>query len=719
MKDCVLQIDGMTCHSCERRIEAALTGIEGVESAKASQSAARAIVRHDERVDETALRAAVEKAGYVIRELPSRSTPIALGIGLVLAAMYMVANAMGLFNSFPMADNSIGYGMLLVIGLLTSVHCVAMCGGIAISQSVRPIDAKPAETQPARRRLPGPKSPVLARLAPGFLYNGGRVISYTVVGAIIGGIGSAFSFSETTKGAITAIAGFFMLWLGLKMIGIMPNLPSGPGFLPPSLKRRISIFASKFAGRGPFIVGLLGGLMPCGPLQTMQLYALGTGSIAAGAFSMLLFSLGTVPLMLLFGAAATILPRKFMPVMVKASAVLVLLLGSLTLGRAAALAGIALPEPFGAGGLHGIEASLGAQGLSQKAVYDRSADGALTPAGTSPSSADRLQGSSRPDGGSASLVAQGGDSIPRATIKDGVQTVVTVFGSDNYMPFYVQAGIPVHWIVRIKQEDLNGCNRSLIVPAYRIRKDLKPGDNLIVFTPTKAGIVPYSCWMGMIRSAFGVVEDLGKVKSGLEGAPDGQDGRGAGSAATSASLTGPSKSGGLSPSGYPADPAALAAALAIPGAGGSAPQAAVDGSGAPTDGAASSGVGLDLSNIGIPKIHDGIQEITIRVDEDRYSPEVILLQKGIKAVIHFQPGSLNGCNSVVFFPELNGGLDLARGDRSTPEIPVSADFTFNCSMNMLHGYAKAVDSLAKVKLDEVRKELADYKVPSGGCCCAN
>ncbi|HUX36687.1 MAG TPA: sulfite exporter TauE/SafE family protein [Rectinemataceae bacterium] len=710
MKEYVLHIDGMTCHSCEKRIEAALTGIGGVEAAKASQSDARAVVRHDGSVDEASLRAAVERAGYVVRERPSHSTPIALGIGLVFAALYMVANAMGVFNSFPMADSSIGYGMLLVIGLLTSVHCVAMCGGIAISQSLRTIDARPAKATSGASVVTAAMAPSLGRLVPGFLYNGGRVISYTIVGAIIGGLGSAFSFSETTKGAITALAGFFMLWLGLKMIGIMPSLPPGPGFLPPTLKRRIAAFTSKFVGRGPFIVGLLGGLMPCGPLQTMQLYALGTGSIAAGAFSMFLFSLGTVPLMLVFGAAATILPRKFMPVMIKASAVLVLLLGALTLGRAAALAGIALPDPFGAGGLRGLQASVVAPGLApglaQNAAYDRAgAKGGLVAAGISEAAAGSVRGSASPDGGGATAVTGGSDDIPRARIEGGFQTVVTVFGSNNYMPFYVQAGLPVHWIIRIKKEDITGCNRTVIVPAYRIRKDLQPGDNLIVFTPTKAGIVPYSCWMGMIRSAFGVVEDLGKIKSSLQIAPGGQGGQGAG---------GPR-------SQTPAGPASLAAALAMPGSAGVSPEAALgeaSGSGDAESGggAGVSSAGLDLSTIGIPKIRNGIQEITIRVDEDRYSPEVIVLQKGMKAVIHFQPLRLDGCNSVVFFPELNGGLDLARGQLSTPEIPVSADFTFNCSMNMLHGYAKVVDSLSKVKLDEVRKELADYSVSTDSCC---
>ncbi|HUX41641.1 MAG TPA: sulfite exporter TauE/SafE family protein [Rectinemataceae bacterium] len=724
MKESILHIEGMTCRSCERRIEAALGKVAGVESAKASQVGGRATIRHDGGVVTEALRAAVEGAGYTVKEGPSRATPIALGIGIGLAAIYFVANSLGLFNSFPIADSSIGYGMLIVIGLLTSVHCVAMCGGLAISQSVKTIPATPAAS----------KAKALDRLLPGLLYNGGRVISYTIVGAIVGGLGAAFSFSETTKGAITALAGLFMLWLGLKMMGILPALPEAPGLLPKPLKRGIATIASKLGGsgkgpaRGPFVVGILGGLMPCGPLQTMQLYALGTGSIAAGALSMFLFSIGTVPLMLLFGAAATVLPRKFMPIMIKASAVLVLFLGTLTLGRAAALAGIALPDPFGSSNLSGLQASLASSPLAQNAVY------ASGQAGGGQASGGELQlptegaagagGAPGSGGASATQVAGNGGEIPRATIENGVQTVVTVFGSNNYMPFYVQAGIPVRWIIRIKKEDITGCNRTVIVPAYRIRKDLKPGDNIIEFTPTKAGIVPYSCWMGMIRSAFGVVDDLGKIKSSLEGPAAGgsQGGQGDGGTATASTasldLSPPTSgdtpvqaaAGGGSGSGNGAlagGPADLAAALAIPQTQGGAAAGGCGCGGGASAGA--SGAGLDLSTIGLAKIRKGVQEITVKVDANGYSPAAIVLQKGLKAIIHFEPVQLDGCNSVVFFPELNGALDLTQGQLSTPPFTVTGDFTFNCSMNMLHGYVKTVADLSKVKTADIRKELASYR----------
>jgi len=122
----------------------------------------------------------------------------------------------------------------------------------------------------------------------------------------------------------------------------------------------------------------------------------------------------------------------------------------------------------------------------------------------------------------------------------------------------------------------------------------------------------------------------------------------------------------------------------------------------------------------MPIVKDGIQEITITVDNRGYTTAAIVLQKGMKAVIKFKAAQLTSCNNVVMFPEFNGGLDLSKGQLETPPLPVSKDFTFQCWMGMLHGYVKAVDDLSKVDVDKVRAEVAAYRATAsggvGGCC---
>ena len=114
------------------------------------------------------------------------------------------------------------------------------------------------------------------------LYNLGRVLSYTLIGGLVGLIGSIFTLSNIANGIVILIASLIMLVMSFNMLGIID-------FKIPFKKIRI-----KKKTRNAFIVGLLNGLMPCGPLQAMQVYALSTGSFIKGALSMFLFSLGTV-----------------------------------------------------------------------------------------------------------------------------------------------------------------------------------------------------------------------------------------------------------------------------------------------------------------------------------------------------------------------------------------------------------------------------------------
>ncbi|HSV56181.1 MAG TPA: hypothetical protein VLH39_03625, partial [Magnetospirillaceae bacterium] len=72
----------------------------------------------------------------------------------------------------------------------------------------------------------------------------------------------------------------------------------------------------------------------------------------------------------------------------------------------------------------------------------------------------------------------------------------------------VQAGVPVRWVIRAGPNAVNGCNSPLVVPSLGIQKTLEVGENVIDFTPGAPGTVPYSCWMGMIRSRFTVVADI-------------------------------------------------------------------------------------------------------------------------------------------------------------------------------------------------------------------
>ena len=454
----ILQIEGMSCTSCEMRIENALKKLDGVREVKAIFSSSNVYVTYDaNRLELEQIIQTIEKLGYVVRNNKYDAAVVSkantkkkkegklsvnqlLGIGIILLALYVIIkNTVG-FNFVPEIDQSMGYGILFFIGLLTSLHCIAMCGGINLSQCIS-------------YKVGKENSGKFSYLKPSLLYNSGRVISYTVIGGIVGALGSSISFSGAAKGIVAVIAGVFMVIMGLNMLNVFPWLRKLNPRMPKIFGKKIYNNNGKY---GPFYVGLLNGLMPCGPLQAMQIYALGTGSFVAGAISMFVFSIGTVPLMFGFGAVSSMLSGKFTNKMMKVSAVLVIVLGVVMANRGLALSGFSLSSlPFGVVG------------------YNQ------------------------------------GNGV--AKIQDGVQIVTTRLSPGSYEPITVQKGIPVKWIIKARKEDLNGCNNEIIIPNFNLSKKLEIGDNIIEFTPAQTGIFAYSCWMGMIRSKITVVDDISKI----------------------------------------------------------------------------------------------------------------------------------------------------------------------------------------------------------------
>lgn len=614
----VLKIDGMTCTSCEMRIENRLKKMNGVTRAKVSYSNSEACVTFDAGiVSLESIIDAIEKLDYRAREKKGGkarqdgsgdsnakndklSINQLLGIGIIILAAYVIIkNTVG-FNFIPQVNQNMGYGILFVVGMITSLHCIAMCGGINLSQCVS-------------HNQSGGDAGKLKSLKPSLLYNSGRVISYTVIGGIVGILGSAVSFSGTAKGIVAIISGIFMVIMGLNMLNIFPWLRKFNPRMPKIFGNRIQ---SGSGSNSPFYVGLLNGLMPCGPLQAMQIYALGTGSFFAGALSMFMFSLGTVPLMFGFGAVSSILSGKFTHKMMKVSAVLVMALGIIMLNRGLSLSGVNM-------------------------VY------------------------------AASGVPSAGNV---AKIEGNVQTVRTSLQSGKYAPIIVQKGIPVKWNMKADAKNINGCNETLTIPKYNLQVKLVPGDNIIEFTPDADGNIPYTCWMGMISSNIKVVDDISKVSDSDIAQAESQSG--AGSVAGGCC--------GATPPGF---------------AGGRIP----------TD------------NIQVATLTGDRQEVTVTINNQGYTPAVVVLQRGVGAKIKFNPEQLNGCNSVVVFPEYQGQLNL-QSQTETPVLTPDTDFTFQCGMAMLHGYVKVVDDINNVDLDAIRKEIRNYKPAggvggSGGGCC--
>lgn len=446
-----IRIGGMTCISCQNKIEKKLRNTAGIEKAEVSYSTGTAAITFDtDIISYKSIVGIIEGLDYQVlteHEQKGPDTSRAIGILLIIVSLYMLIQQFGLLNLLvpsQLADEKMGYGMLFVIGLVTSVHCVAMCGGINLSQCI------------PHSGEGGPEKSRFSTFRPTFLYNLGRVISYTAVGFLVGALGSVVTFSNTLQGVLKLLAGIFMVIMGINMLGIFPWLRRLNPRMPQIFARKIDKEKSK--NNSPLIVGLLNGLMPCGPLQAMQIYALSTGNPFSGALSMFLFSLGTVPLMFGLGALSSALGKKFTGKVMTVGAVLVVVLGMSMFSQGLNLSGFQAPDLFSSGG------------------------GSAYAAGEQEKKAD-------------------------TKIEDGVQIINSTLSPGRYPNISVQKGIPVKWIIDAPKGSINGCNNRIIIRDFGIEYSFKTGENVIEFTPEKTGKISYSCWMGMIRGSIYVTEE--------------------------------------------------------------------------------------------------------------------------------------------------------------------------------------------------------------------
>ena len=477
-----LRIDGMTCINCQSRIERTLRKTQGVLSVRVRYAQGDAEITYDERrITRERIEKIIEGLGYSVRTNDeARRLPKTACVLSIIVLLYVLLQETGLLNRLApdrLAESGMGYGMLFVIGLITSVHCIAMCGGINLSQSL------PVQGEKQKTRFPA------------LAYNLGRVVSYTaigltlgVIGYVIGGSGQV-GLSSLLQGVLKMAAGLLMIVMGVNMMGLFPALRRLTLRPPAWIAGRVQRHAG-MPGR-PFWIGVLNGFMPCGPLQSMWIVALASGSPLTGALSMLAFSLGTVPLMLGLGAAVSVLGKRFTNRVMQVGAVLVVVLGLAMLAQGGALSGW-LPSELLLALL--IAACISGVLLSIP-VQRKACRAALCCACAVLLAISCLLGRT-----AAVPVTQAEES----SRQDGVQIVYSTLSPGRYPSITVQAGTPVKWVIDAPEGSINGCNYRMMIPDYAIEHTFQTGENIIEFTPTQEGAVRFSCCMGMIRGTIQV-----------------------------------------------------------------------------------------------------------------------------------------------------------------------------------------------------------------------
>ena len=430
----------MTCINCKTRIENALAVLEGIKKADVSWKKGRADIEYDEeKISLNEIQKIIESLDYKVENSGDGKWKKSLNRVLInityliiITFLFLILQKTGLLNYLApaqTADSKMSYGLLFLTGLFTSVHCIAMCGGINLSQSL------------------GGKRAVIK-------YNSARILSYTLIGLVLGSFGfflgtagknidGSIMIPFSVQSVLKLVAGVFMTLMGFSLLGLFPFLRRITPHLPSALTRKI--YSAHKKQHGAFFIGFLNGFMPCGPLQAMWIVALVSGSPLSGTLSMLFFSLGTLPLMLGFSSIISIIGKKKAGIVMKAGAILVVVMGLSMVSQGYALGGIK---------------EEGIKSFDKKAIE----------------------------------------------LQDGKQLIKSRLEINKYPDITVKKGIPVRWEIQADKNSLTGCNYRMILRDFKLGVEMGYGTNVIEFTPEKTGNFKYTCWMGMINGKIKVIE---------------------------------------------------------------------------------------------------------------------------------------------------------------------------------------------------------------------
>lgn len=365
---------------------------------------------------------------------------------------------------------------VLVTGLFAGgVSCAAVQGGLLTGLITRQKAATAEPTIPARRSKGSTRYGRSARpqrgnravatverpswrtqlgddLAPvgGFL--AGKLLSHTLLGALLGAVGSAVELSVGARTWLQIGAGLLIIVFGLAQLGV-------PGFRgvviepPISWMKIVRKRARSQAALAPALLGLATVLIPCGVTLSVEALALTSGSALVGAATMAVFVLGTGPLFAVLGYAARKAATAWRGRLAVVTGLVVLAMGLYTLN----------------GGLELSGSPLAASRIAQ------TIGGAETPADTT-----------------------------AASTVNGAQTVEITASTGSYSPENVQvrSGVPTTLVV--KSVDAQGCVRSFVIHG---EQKILPvdGETRVDLGVLQPGRLDYACGMGMYTGVLTIV----------------------------------------------------------------------------------------------------------------------------------------------------------------------------------------------------------------------
>ncbi len=377
---------------------------------------------------------------------------------IVVLGVVLVAVAFGLMIVQPNAqslsfDASSGVWGQLVVAFITGIttgglSCLAVQGGLLASSLAHQIEQDYVDGSVHHKK--GSTASRSSSAFPIFLFLISKLIAYTLLGALLGWLGSYLTLSPMTRAMLMIAIGIFMIGNALRMFNMHPIFRYFSVEPPKFITRYIRRTAKGTDTFTPLFLGALTVFIPCGVTQAMMATALGTGSVSMGAALMFAFVLGTSPVFFVIAYLTTELGAKLEKFFMRFVAIVVLILGFVTLNS----------------GLNVLGSPLSFQNLTRNLI---------------PSNDD-----SAPVSGSSQPAAAGSD-------------IFLQVNNDGYFPGTLGAPADTEVTLNLVTNQTYSCARDFVIPSLNVYQLLPDTGTMQVSIPAQAKgtSIFFTCSMGM------------------------------------------------------------------------------------------------------------------------------------------------------------------------------------------------------------------------------
>lgn len=334
------------------------------------------------------------------------------------------------------------YWLIFLTGLTTGgISCLAVQGGLLTATIANREKTFPHQLEPGKYHS----------VLPTLFFLVAKLISYTILGALLGLFGSFFQLSDTVRGWFQIVTGLLILGMALNMLEVHPVFRYFVLQPPKWVGRLLRNKSNSQHWFAPALLGVFTVLIPCGVTQGMELLALASGNPLAGAIIMFSFVLGTSPLFFLIGFLTSRLSEVFHRRFTKIAAIIIIFVSVSSVNSGLVL--------------QGSNYSLDRWAWAFQELF-----------------------------------------LPAETADISNQSPTITASSRGYTPnkVVVQSGQPV--TLNIVTQNNRSCSSLFTIPALGISRTLPiTGTTQIVFTPNKPGLINFSCGMGMFTGIIKVI----------------------------------------------------------------------------------------------------------------------------------------------------------------------------------------------------------------------